>query len=352
MGAVPDVGSGRNSTSIPSESGATAGRPACVSATVSAGCALSAQKPRRRASEKRASKAARVLARRPRQRALRRPSRPRRPPRLPSARKAEHLRQGAAVVQGRDRRLDQPHGPVEGPDVAPGFQRMGGGQVPIGMGAGLVVVEPGMDLQRHPLPSGRRSRGRRAHRRPGWHRARRAPSTAPRPIASASSARVPAPGSAVGAVCRRVVPVLPSAPFRRCTSSCSSGLAVRPAVTMPAPRAAVSAVAGAPRPAGDGIVAFGCRAARRQVQEIPGEGLQAGGRDHDAVIRLGAGQGRGRCRGVEGEQASLRVGRAARLAPSPGRGRPGRGRDRGSRRPAPRWCAHGSKSGSVSSGWP
>lgn len=74
---------------------------------------------------------------------------------------------------------------------------------------------------------------------------------------------------------------------------------------------------GAPRPARDGIVARRGRAARGQIEQIPGEGLQPAGRDHEPPIRLGAGQGRCRRRRVEGEEAALRVGRPPCLAPAP-----------------------------------
>ncbi|MFC6746787.1 hypothetical protein ACFQFG_20710 [Methylobacterium persicinum] len=65
--------------------------------------------------------------------------------------KGEHLLRRAAVVERRYRRLDQPHRPVRGAHVAPGFEGVGQGQVPVGVGAGLVVVEPRMDLERHAL---------------------------------------------------------------------------------------------------------------------------------------------------------------------------------------------------------
>ena len=149
------VGSGRNSTSIPSETARSrGGRRPRVSAT---GCgrmrAVRPEAPAQGLGE--AGLEGRVvLARVPPARLEEAEPLLSAIPAFAAGEEGQHLRQGPAVVQGGDRRLDQPHGPVEGPDVAPGFQRVGGGQVPIGMGAGLVVVEPGMDLERHPRHPG------------------------------------------------------------------------------------------------------------------------------------------------------------------------------------------------------
>ncbi len=56
---------------------------------------------------------------------------------------------GAAKIERQDQRLHDGDGAVVGPGIAPGFQEMRFGNVPLAQFRGLVGVEPHVDAQLH-----------------------------------------------------------------------------------------------------------------------------------------------------------------------------------------------------------